>query len=86
MRVRILRKGCIGTGVRNLLAELARVSVRDTPRAEQATRTGRFCKGDDWHGYLLSFEARERARSGVRCGKCSFDCVMGISSKVSEAG
>jgi hypothetical protein len=86
MRVGLAHKGCIGKGVRTLLAERARVSVRDTPRAEQATRTGRFCKGDDWHGYLLSFEAREQARGGVRCGKCRFDCVMRISSKVSEAG
>jgi hypothetical protein len=81
-----LHKACIGTGVRNLLADPVGVSVRDTPRAEQATRTGRFCKGDDWHGYLLSFEAREQARSGVRCGKCRVDCVMGISSNISEAG
>ncbi len=86
MRVSLLRKGCIRNGVRNLLADRARVSVRDTPRAEQATRTGRFCKGDDWHGYLLSFEAREQARSGVRCGESCVDCVMRISSKVSEAG
>jgi hypothetical protein len=86
MRERLLHKACIGTGVRNLLADSVGVSVRDTPRAEQATRTGRFCKGDDWHGYLLSFEAREQARSGVRCGESRVDCVMGISSKVSEAG
>ena len=86
MRVRLAHKGCIGNGVRNLLADPVRVSVRDTPRAEQATRTGRFCKGDDWHGYLLSFDARERARSGVHCGESRVDCVMRISSKVSEAG
>ena len=86
MRVRILRKGCIGNGVRNLLADPVGVSVRHTPRAEQATRTGRFCKGNDWHGYLLSFEAREQARSGVRCGESRVDCVMRISSKISEAG
>jgi hypothetical protein len=86
MRVRLLHKACIGTGIRNLLADPVGVSIRDTPRAGQATRTGRFCKGDDWHWYLQSFEARERARSGVRCGKCSFDCVMRMSSKVSEAG
>ena len=86
MRERLLHKACIGTGIRNLLADRARVSIRDTPRAGQATRTGRFCKDDDWHGYLQSFEAREQARRGVRCGKCRVDCVMRISSKVSEAG
>jgi hypothetical protein len=86
MRVGLPHKGCIENGVRDLLADPVGVSVRHTPRAEQATRTGRFCKGNDWHVYLLSFEAREQARSGVRCGKCRFDCVMGMSSKVSEAG